>query len=213
MELLSLLYLCQKAQCCYCSLHVTIAWNDVIDCIENRAFLTQALEIVLQVLMQRSSIVQRYLTVLEVPSMTHGFPMLSPRSITSIIAHCPITHSKHVCRPHEVSHVYSHSYECYTSTSPPSNHQLWHLAHSWSSHSRVISQIRRDPLSCNPPDGTANTSAMPLHYFQCKTLHLTEVPFVCALLHATQASHATLPLRMHCLTLHLFISSIAMYQC
>ena len=31
--------------------HPLIAWNDVTECIENRAFLTQALEPVLQVLM------------------------------------------------------------------------------------------------------------------------------------------------------------------
>ena len=66
--------------------HPLIAWNDVTERIENRAFLTQALEPVLQVLMQRNSIVQRYLTVPEVPSMTHGVPMLSSSSIASIIS-------------------------------------------------------------------------------------------------------------------------------
>ena len=48
--------------------------------------LTQALEPVLKVLMQRNSVVQHYLTVLEVPSMTHGFPMLSPSSVATIIS-------------------------------------------------------------------------------------------------------------------------------
>lgn len=62
-----------------------IAWNDATERIENRAFLTQALEPVLQVLMQKNSVVQRYLTALEVPSMTHGFPMLSSSSIPSMI--------------------------------------------------------------------------------------------------------------------------------
>ena len=72
--------------------HPLIAWNDATECVENRAFLTQALEPVLQVLMQRNTVVQRYLTVLEVPSMTHGFPMLSPSSIATIISR-PIAQS------------------------------------------------------------------------------------------------------------------------
>ena len=47
--------------------HPLIAWNDATERIENRALLTQALEPVLQVLMQKNSVVQHYLTALEVP--------------------------------------------------------------------------------------------------------------------------------------------------
>ena len=65
--------------------HPLIAWNDATERIENRAFLTQALEPVLQVLMQKNSVVQHYLTALEVPSMKHGFPMLSSSSIAGIV--------------------------------------------------------------------------------------------------------------------------------
>ena len=66
--------------------HPLIAWNDTTECVENCAFLTQAVEPVLQVLMQNDSVVQRHLTMLEVPSMTHGFPMLSSSSIATIIS-------------------------------------------------------------------------------------------------------------------------------
>ena len=66
--------------------HPLIAWNDVTKRIENRAFLTQTLEPVLQVLMQNNSIVQRYLTVLEVPSIAHGFPMLPSSSVAGVIS-------------------------------------------------------------------------------------------------------------------------------
>lgn len=66
--------------------HPLIAWNDTTECVENCAFLTQAVEPVLQVLMQNDSVIQRHLTMLEVPSMTHGFPMLSSSSIATIIS-------------------------------------------------------------------------------------------------------------------------------
>ena len=72
--------------------HPLIAWNDAAERVENRVLLTQALEPVLQVLMHKNSVVQRYLTVLEVPSMTHGFPMLSASSIATIVSR-PIAQS------------------------------------------------------------------------------------------------------------------------
>ena len=72
--------------------HPLVAWNDATERIENRAFLTQALEPVLQVLMRNNTVVQRYLTALEVPSMKHGFPMLSSSSVASIISR-PIAQS------------------------------------------------------------------------------------------------------------------------
>ena len=66
--------------------HPLICWNDATDCVDNRTLLTQAVEPVLQVLMQHNTTVQRYLTGLEVPSMTHGFPVLPSSSIASIIS-------------------------------------------------------------------------------------------------------------------------------
>ena len=67
-----------------------ITWNDAADRIENRAFLTAALEPVLQLLMQKNSIVQRYLTALEVASMSHGFPMLPSMFCKVSIIHEPV---------------------------------------------------------------------------------------------------------------------------
>ena len=72
--------------------HPLIAWNNVTYRIENRGFLTNALKPVLQTLMQNNCIVQRYLTVLEVPSMSHGFPKLSSTAIAGIICR-PIAQS------------------------------------------------------------------------------------------------------------------------
>lgn len=66
--------------------HPLIAWNDAAERVENRIFLTSALEPVLQVLLQHNSVVQRYLTALEVPSMEHGYPVLPSSSIASIIS-------------------------------------------------------------------------------------------------------------------------------